>query len=91
MGNPFDEKVLQGPQIDEDMLTKVLGYIESGKQQGAKLLAGGKRIGNVGYFIEPTVFADVKDDMRIAQEEVKKKTRQIEYVYRMELISLIPT
>ncbi|EDW14503.2 aldehyde dehydrogenase X, mitochondrial [Drosophila mojavensis] len=70
VGNPFDEKVLQGPQIDEEMMTKVLGYIESGKQQGAKLQAGGKRIGNVGYFIEPTVFSDVKDDMRIAQEEI---------------------
>ncbi|KAH8417832.1 hypothetical protein KR222_006710, partial [Zaprionus bogoriensis] len=73
VGNPFEESVLQGPQIDEEMLNKVLGYIESGKQQGAKLQAGGKRIGNVGYFIEPTVFSDVKDDMRIAQEEVKKK------------------
>lgn len=73
VGNPFDEKVLQGPQIDEEMFTKVLGYIESGKQEGAKLLAGGKRVGNVGYFIEPTVFADVKDNMRIAKEEVRNK------------------
>lgn len=73
VGNPFDEKVLQGPQIDDEMFTKVLGYIESGKQEGAKLLAGGKRVGDVGYFIEPTVFADVKDDMRIAKEEVRNK------------------
>lgn len=82
VGNPFDEKVLQGPQIDEEMLTKVLGYIESGKQEGAKLLAGGKRIGDVGYFIEPTVFADVKDEMRIAQEEVYEKQKNIytEYI-----------
>lgn len=71
VGNPFEETTLQGPQIDEEMMTKVLGYIESGKHQGAKLQAGGKRIGNVGYFIEPTVFSDVKDDMRIAQEEVE--------------------
>lgn len=73
VGNPFDEKVLQGPQIDEEMFTKVLDYIESGKQEGAKLLAGGKRVGDVGYFIEPTVFADVKDNMRIAKEEVRNK------------------
>ncbi|XP_036323763.1 aldehyde dehydrogenase 9 isoform X2 [Rhagoletis pomonella] len=69
VGNPFDESVKQGPQIDEEMLNKVLGYIESGKQQGAKLQCGGKRIGNVGYFIEPTVFSDVTDNMKIAQEE----------------------
>lgn len=70
VGNPFDESVLQGPQIDDEMMTKVLGYIESGKKEGAKLQCGGKRIGNVGYFIEPTVFSDVTDNMKIAQEEV---------------------
>ncbi|XP_017480476.1 PREDICTED: aldehyde dehydrogenase, mitochondrial, partial [Rhagoletis zephyria] len=70
VGNPFDESVKQGPQIDEEMLNKVMGYIESGKQQGAKLQCGGKRIGNVGYFIEPTVFSDVTDNMKIAQEEI---------------------
>lgn len=70
VGNPFDKGVLQGPQIDNEMMSKVLGYIESGKQQGAKLECGGNRIGNVGFFIEPTVFSDVKDEMAIAQEEV---------------------
>ncbi|XP_037826553.1 aldehyde dehydrogenase 9 [Lucilia sericata] len=70
VGNPFDKSVLQGPQIDNEMLTKVLGYIESGKQQGAKLQCGGNRIGDVGFFVEPTVFSDVKDDMKIAQEEI---------------------
>ncbi|TMW45394.1 hypothetical protein DOY81_009526, partial [Sarcophaga bullata] len=61
---------LQGPQIDNEMLTKVLGFIESGKQQGAKLQVGGSRIGDVGFFVEPTVFSDVTDDMKIAQEEI---------------------
>lgn len=70
VGDPFDDSVKQGPQIDEEMMNKVLGYIESGKQQGARLVTGGKRIGKVGYFIEPTVFADVKDDMKIAREEI---------------------
>lgn len=70
VGNPFEETTKQGPQIDDEMMTKVLGYIESGKQQGAKLECGGKRIGDVGFFIEPTVFSNVKDDMKIAQEEV---------------------
>jgi len=44
--------------------------IDSGKKQGATLVTGGSRIGDKGYFIQPTVFADVKDDMKIAKEEV---------------------
>ncbi len=44
--------------------------IESGKQQGAKLVTGGSRWGTKGYFVQPTIFADVKDDMRIAKEEI---------------------
>ena len=51
-------------------MDKILELIESGKSQGAKLLCGGKRIGDKGYFIEPTVFADVNCGMRIAREEV---------------------
>ena len=47
-----------------------MDLIESGKKEGAKLVAGGKKYGDKGYFIEPTVFADVQDDMRIAKEEV---------------------
>ena len=48
-----------------------MSFIESGKKQGAKLVSGGTRVGDRGYFIAPTVFADVKDDMKIAQEEVR--------------------
>lgn len=47
------------------------GLIESGKKEGARVVAGGERVGNVGYFIQPTVFADVQDNMRIAREEVQ--------------------
>ena len=57
-------------QVDDVQMDKILELIESGKSQGAKLLCGGKRIGDKGYFIEPTVFADVKCSMRIAREEV---------------------
>lgn len=57
-------------QIDKDMYSKVLDYINAGKEGGAKLVAGGDKVGKVGYFIKPTVFADVKDDMKIAREEV---------------------
>ncbi|XP_041371314.1 aldehyde dehydrogenase, mitochondrial-like [Gigantopelta aegis] len=70
VGNPFDESVEQGPQVDSEQLGKIMNLIESGKKEGAKLGTGGVRHGDRGYFIEPTVFMDVKDNMRIAQEEI---------------------
>jgi len=70
VGNAFDEGVHQGPQVNEEQFQKILGYIDLGKKQGAKLTTGGERVGTVGYFIQPTVFADVTDDMTIAQEEI---------------------
>lgn len=51
-------------------MDRVLSYVEIGKKDGAKLLTGGKRHGSKGFFVEPTVFADVKDNMRIAKEEI---------------------
>jgi aldehyde dehydrogenase (NAD+) len=70
VGDPFDSNTEQGPQVDQTQFDKVMGYIESGKQEGATLLAGGGRVGDKGFFIAPTVFADVKDGMKIAQEEI---------------------
>ena len=70
VGDPFDPDTEQGPQVDEDQFDKIMGYIETGKKEGARLLQGGKRVGSKGYFIEPTVFVDVKDDMTIAKEEI---------------------
>ncbi|XP_028175798.1 retinal dehydrogenase 1-like [Ostrinia furnacalis] len=70
IGNPADPTTQHGPQVDDVMFKKVLAYIEKGKQEGAVLKAGGKRVGNSGYYIEPTVFANVKDDMTIAKEEI---------------------
>ncbi|XP_063226285.1 aldehyde dehydrogenase 1A1-like isoform X2 [Bacillus rossius redtenbacheri] len=70
VGDPFASGVQQGPQVDEDMFNKVLGLIESGKAEGAKLECGGERLGSEGYFIKPTVFSGVTDDMRIAREEI---------------------
>ncbi len=70
VGDPFDSTTEQGPQVDDVQFEKVMSYIEAGKQDGAKLVAGGNRVGNRGYFVEPTVFADVKDDMKIAREEI---------------------
>jgi aldehyde dehydrogenase (NAD+) len=70
VGDPFDPKTEQGPQVDEAQFEKVLSYIDSGKSEGAKLVCGGARVGDKGYFIQPTVFADVQDDMKIAKEEI---------------------
>lgn len=57
-------------QIDKDALDKVLRMIEAGKKEGAKLETGGARCGKDGYFVEPTVFSNVKDNMTIATDEV---------------------
>lgn len=51
-------------------MNKILDLVGSGKSEGAKLVYGGERVGDKGYFIRPTVFADVQDEMRIAREEV---------------------
>ncbi|UJR18208.1 hypothetical protein I4U23_005109 [Adineta vaga] len=70
VGDPYDKNTEQGPQISEEQFNKILGYIESGKEEGAKLQCGGKRANNTGYFVQPTVFSDVKDNMKIAREEI---------------------
>ena len=74
VGNGLDENTQVGPSIDASQLDIVLEYIEIGKREGAKLLAGGNRMTGAGYdkgfFVEPAVFGNVKADMRIAQEEI---------------------
>lgn len=70
LGDSLDSNTTQGPQVSKVQFDRVLKYIESGTKQGAKLLTGGQRHGDKGYFIKPTVFADVSDDMTIAKEEI---------------------
>ncbi|XP_058111169.1 aldehyde dehydrogenase family 2 member C4-like isoform X2 [Magnolia sinica] len=70
VGDPFDPHVQQGPQVDKKQFEKILKYIEYGKSEGATLLTGGKPCGEKGYFIEPTIFTDVKEDMKIVQDEI---------------------
>ncbi|MGC9951664.1 MAG: aldehyde dehydrogenase family protein [Bryobacteraceae bacterium] len=70
VGDPFDASTEQGPQVDQAQFDKVLSYIDAGKREGASLLCGGGRWGDRGYFVEPTVFADVQDHMKIAEEEI---------------------
>jgi aldehyde dehydrogenase (NAD+) len=74
IGDPFAEDTFQGPQVTKAQYEKVLGYIEAGKSEGATLASGGvphKQVGDgKGYFIEPTIFIDVKDTMKIYREEI---------------------
>lgn len=77
VGDPFDLNTEQGPQVNEDQFRKILGYISSGKREGAKLMCGGAPAAERGYFIQPTVFGDVKDDMTIAREEIFGPVMQI--------------
>lgn len=74
VGNGLDESVDMGPAVNESQLKTDLGYVETGRQEGAKLACGGNRLDSAehqhGYFMEPTVFVDVDSKMRIAQEEI---------------------
>jgi len=70
VGDPFDSKTKQGPQISSVQCEKILEYIRTAKKAGAKLECGGERIGDKGYFIQPTIFSNVKDDMKITREEI---------------------
>jgi aldehyde dehydrogenase (NAD+) len=74
VGNGLDSGVDMGPCINEQQLKRVMSYVEIGKNEGAKLLAGGRRLESGahanGWFHEPTVFGDVDAKMRIAQEEI---------------------
>lgn len=77
VGDPFDMETEQGPQISEKQMKKILKLIKTGKKQGAKLVAGGERAEQSGYFVQPTVFADVKDNMTIAKKEIFGPVQQI--------------
>lgn len=70
VGSPFDESNFQAAITNKAQFETILNYIDIGKKEGAKILTGGERVGNKGYFIRPTVFYDVKEDMRIVKEEI---------------------
>ncbi len=71
LGDPLDEATQMGPLVSAGQMEKVLGYMETAKAEGARLIVGGARAAlNSGYFVQPTVFADVTDEMTIAREEV---------------------
>lgn len=70
IGDPFDTDTEHGPQIDQAQFDKIMHYIKLGKRQGAECVSGGERVFERGYFIAPTVFGEVTDDMAIATDEI---------------------
>ncbi|KAI0130371.1 aldehyde dehydrogenase [Xylariales sp. AK1849] len=70
VGDPFHNETFQGPQVSQLQYDRIMGYIEEGKKEGAKVETGGERHGDKGYFIKPTIFSDVTHDMKIMQEEI---------------------
>jgi aldehyde dehydrogenase (NAD+) len=74
LGNPLDSSTQMGSQISQTQMDRILGYIETGKAEGAKLLCGGERDTSdgkdKGFYIKPTIFSEVRPQMKIAQEEI---------------------
>ena len=70
VGDPFHKDTFQGPQVSQLQFDRIMGYIEDGKKAGATVETGGKRKGDKGFFIEPTIFSNVTEDMKIVQEEI---------------------
>jgi aldehyde dehydrogenase (NAD+) len=77
VGDPFDPNTTQGPQVSHEQMERIMGYIDAGKKEGAQCVTGGNRHGERGYFIEPTLFTGVKDDMKIAKEEIFGPVMQV--------------
>src|SRR5215813_7660417 len=70
MGDPLDRSTALGPVISERQMKSILDYVDVGRNEGAMLVTGGEKVGKRGYFISPAVFANVKHEMRISQEEI---------------------
>ena len=74
LGNSLDPSTMLGPLVSEEQLSRVTGYLDAGAEEGARALSGGARLTDgdfaSGYFVPPTVFANVRDDMKIAREEI---------------------
>ncbi|MEW4569971.1 aldehyde dehydrogenase family protein [Tautonia sp. JC769] len=70
IGDPLDPETEQGPQVSQEQMDKILGYVESGQKQGARVVSGGKRVGGSGFYVEPTIFDDAREDMDIVRDEI---------------------
>jgi len=70
MGDPLDPKTKMGPLVSKEQFDKVKGYLDIGKKEGARITVGGEAAQGKGYYVKPTIFVDVNNDMRIAREEI---------------------
>jgi aldehyde dehydrogenase (NAD+) len=70
VGDPFHHETFQGPQVSQVQFDRIMGYIDDGKKSGARVVTGGGRHGEEGYYIQPTIFADVNESMKIVKEEI---------------------
>ena len=70
VGDPTDEDTMVGPLVSENQRETVLEYIQAGKEEGAEALIGGNEIDGTGFYVEPTVFVNATNDMKISQEEI---------------------
>lgn len=70
VGDPFEPETEQGPQVDQAQFDKIMQYIDFGQKDGAQCRTGGGRVGTKGYFVQPTIFTNVNDKMRIATDEI---------------------
>jgi acyl-CoA reductase-like NAD-dependent aldehyde dehydrogenase len=70
VANPLDEACQMGAQVSDEQFQKILGYIDAGRKAGATVVTGGQRATDKGYFVQPTIFDDVTNDMKIAREEI---------------------
>ncbi|BFZ58985.1 aldehyde dehydrogenase (NAD(P)(+)) ald5 [Savitreella phatthalungensis] len=70
VGDPLKEETFQGPQVSQLQFDRIMGYIKSGRDEGATIALGGERVGDEGYFIQPTVITDAKPDMKVMREEI---------------------
>lgn len=88
VGDPFDEKSETGAVISKLQFDKILNYIKLGKAEGAICVTGGEKLGDKGYFIKPTIFTEVEDNMTIAKEEVNQLKIRLDYNNRCLILSL---
>lgn len=70
VGDPFHPETFQGPQVSQIQYDRIMNFIEDGKRSGATVITGGERHGDEGYYIQPTIFADVDENMTIVKEEI---------------------
>jgi phenylacetaldehyde dehydrogenase len=70
VGSGLDPKTQMGPLVSEDQLNRVCGYLEAGFSEGATATTGGKKKGDKGYFVEPTVLVNTREDMKVVREEI---------------------